>query len=86
MTSLDIAGGRVFDPGQGVDASATVGIGDGLISGIEIGQRRTSARDDRDVIDASGLLVTPGLVDLHTRSPASPTMAWSPTRTASAGE
>jgi dihydroorotase len=66
MTSLDIAGGRVFDPGQGVDASATVGIGDGLISGIEIGQRRTSARDDRDVIDASGLLVTPGLVDLHT--------------------
>ena len=66
MTGLDIAGGRVFDPGLGIDATATVDIGGNVISGIEIGQADTGQRVDRDVIDASGLLVTPGLVDLHT--------------------
>ncbi len=61
-----VAGGRVLDPGQGIDATATVGIGGGLISGIGTGQRGTGEGDDHEVIDASGLLVTPGLVDLHT--------------------
>jgi dihydroorotase len=66
MTSLVIAGGRVLDPGQGIDTTATVGIGGGLISGIGIGQPPAGERADREVLDASGLLVTPGLVDLHT--------------------
>ena len=66
MTSLDIAGGRVLDPGQGIDATATVGISDGLITGIEPGAQRIGEREDGEVVDASGLLVTPGLVDLHT--------------------
>src|SRR5215510_4115711 len=66
MTSLDIAGGRVLDPGQEIDATATVHIGGGEIGAIAIGPPGTSEPDDRDVIDASGLLVTPGLVDLHT--------------------
>jgi dihydroorotase len=66
MTSLDIAGGRVLDPGQGIDATATVGISDGLITGIEPGAPGIGEREDGEVVDASGLLVTPGLVDLHT--------------------
>src|SRR5258706_1770198 len=66
MTSVDIAGGRVLDPGQGIDATATVGISDGLITGIEPGAQGISEREDGEVVDASGLLVTPGLVDLHT--------------------
>ena len=66
MTSLDIAGGRVLDPGHGIDATATVSIGGGFISSIGIGPPNAGRRDDREVIDASGLLVTPGLVDLHT--------------------
>jgi dihydroorotase len=66
MTSLDIAGGRVFDPGQGIDTAGTVRIGGGLLSGIGIGQPGASEPAAREVIDASGLLVMPGLVDLHT--------------------
>jgi len=66
MTSLDIAGGRVLDPGQGIDATATVGVRDGLITGIEPGAPGIGEREDGEVVDASGLLVTPGLVDLHT--------------------
>jgi dihydroorotase len=66
MTSLDIADGRVLDPGQGIDATATVGISDGLITGIEPGAQAIGEREHGEVVDASGLLVTPGLVDLHT--------------------
>lgn len=66
MTGVDIAGGRVLDPGQGIDATATVGIDGGLISDIGTGQPGAGGGNDREVIDASGLLVTPGLVDLHT--------------------
>jgi dihydroorotase len=66
MTSLDIAGGRVLDPGQGIDATATVDVRDGLITGIEPGAPGIGEREDGEVVDASGLLVTPGLVDLHT--------------------
>ncbi|HEX9529453.1 MAG TPA: amidohydrolase/deacetylase family metallohydrolase [Streptosporangiaceae bacterium] len=66
MTSVDIAGGRVLDPGQGIDATATVGVSDGLITGIEPGAPGIGEREDGEVVDASGLLVTPGLVDLHT--------------------
>ena len=66
MTSLGIAGGRVLDPGQGIDATARVGISDGLITGVEPGAQGIGEREDGDVVDASGLLVTPGLVDLHT--------------------
>jgi dihydroorotase len=66
MTGLDIAGGRVLDPGLGIDATATVGIGGNVISGVEIGRPDTGQQVDHEVIDASGLLVTPGLVDLHT--------------------
>ena len=66
MTSLDIAGGRVLDPGQEIDTTATVQVGGGLIAGIGIGPPGTGERDDLELIDASGLLVTPGLVDIHT--------------------
>jgi dihydroorotase len=66
MTSLDIAGGRVLDPDQEIDTTATVHIGDGLIAGIGTGPPGTGERHDLKAIDASDLLVTPGLVDIHT--------------------
>lgn len=69
MSGLEIAGGRVLDPGQGIDATATVSITGGTITGIGPapgGRRSAAAADGQDTIDASGLLVTPGLVDLHT--------------------
>lgn len=66
MNSLDIVGGRVLDPGRGIDAVATVSVGDGLVTSIDTDPRRGGEPDDRERIDAAGLLVTAGLVDLHT--------------------
>ena len=58
-----IKNGEVHDPSRGFRQQADVGIADGKIAAIE-----TGISPDRavDVIDAKGLYVTPGLVDLHT--------------------
>lgn len=61
MTDLAVVGGRVLDPGQGIDATTSVLIADGAITGI--GGDPAGARQ---TIDGSGLIVVPGLVDLHT--------------------
>lgn len=67
MTGLDLIGGRIFDPGQGLDQVTTISIDDGLISGVLPCPRdRAQATTDRRVVDVTGLLVTPGLVDVHT--------------------
>jgi dihydroorotase len=54
-----VAGGRVVDPAAGIDEVRDVVIADGLIAGRE-------AADGAERIDARGLVVAPGLVDLHT--------------------
>jgi dihydroorotase len=58
-----IKGGEVLDPGRGFRGIADVAVLDGKIAAIE-----TSIPAERgvDVVDAKGLYVTPGLVDLHT--------------------
>jgi dihydroorotase len=60
---LLIRNGTVCDPASGVKRRGDVGIAGGKIAAIE-----TSLPADRgvDVVDAQGLYVTPGLVDLHT--------------------
>jgi dihydroorotase len=60
---LVVAGGRVLDPSQKLDANMDVGIKYGQIAAItpSIPADRSTQR-----IDATGKLVTPGLVDLHT--------------------
>ena len=88
MTELAVVGGRVLDPGQGIDETASVLISDGVITSIEEeteGVRRPQprgpaggwpermgrggvwgGRPPEATQDASGLIVVPGLVDLHT--------------------
>lgn len=61
MHQLLIKGGRVIDPASGVDRIADVLISDGRID--TIGEALSC--DAAQVIDASGLVVAPGLVDLH---------------------
>jgi dihydroorotase len=56
---LVVAGGRVLCPATGVDEITDVAIADGRIA--ELGE----GLDGRQVVDATGLLVTPGLIDLH---------------------
>lgn len=58
---LLIRGGRVIDPSSELDAVADVLIADGKIAAV--GQDLPST--DRRVIDATGLVVAPGLVDMH---------------------
>ncbi|TAK24076.1 MAG: amidohydrolase/deacetylase family metallohydrolase [Chloroflexota bacterium] len=58
-----IAGGDVIDPGAGHIGRLDVGITNGKIAAVAPSLPRENARH---VIDATGLIVTPGLVDLHT--------------------
>jgi dihydroorotase len=60
---LLIAGGEVRDPSQRVQRRADVGIRGGAIGAIE---ERIAPEQAYRVIDASGSMVCPGLVDLHT--------------------
>ncbi len=61
LTDLAVVGGRVLDPGQGIDATASILVSGGTITGIGPG-----AEGAAQTVDASGLIITPGLVDLHT--------------------
>ncbi len=62
MSALLIRGGRVIDPASGVDALADVLIRDGVVADVGAGIEAADAA----VIDAAGLVVAPGFVDLHT--------------------
>src|ERR1700676_4206489 len=55
--------GDVRDPNRGYKGRADVAILDGKIAAIE---NSIPAEKGRDVIDAAGLYVVPGLIDLHT--------------------
>jgi N-acyl-D-aspartate/D-glutamate deacylase len=57
---LVLEGGRVMDPETGLDAVRNVGIRDGKIIRIS-----SDALSGRRVIQAHGLVVAPGFIDLH---------------------
>ena len=59
---LVIFGGRVIDPSQNIDKVADVAIKNGRVALIQTGIDPKLAAQK---IDASGKIVTPGLVDLH---------------------
>ncbi len=64
MTTIAIHNGRVIDPALGQDGIADVVIVDGRIA--RVGPGEGDAVIDAERIDASGLVVAPGFVDLHT--------------------
>jgi N-acyl-D-aspartate/D-glutamate deacylase len=55
-----IANGRVMDPESGLDAVRNVGISGGKIRAIS-----SSALEGKTTLDAKGLVVTPGFIDMH---------------------
>ena len=60
MHDLVLRGGRVIDPAHGVDGPADVAFAGGQVAAVGQGLQ------GREVQDVSGLIVTPGLIDLHT--------------------
>ncbi|MGA0274610.1 MAG: amidohydrolase family protein [Dehalococcoidia bacterium] len=60
---LVITGGRVIDPANNIDSNLDIAVLNGKIAGIEANIDTSNASR---VIDATGKVVTPGLIDLHT--------------------
>ena len=59
---LLIKGGTVVDPSQGLGARRDVAMAGGKVAAVE---PSIDAGEASEVLDAEGLIVTPGLVDLH---------------------
>jgi dihydroorotase len=59
---LVIRGGTVIDPASGLHARRDVAVRDGRIAAVE---PSVPLSDAADVLDATGFVVVPGLVDLH---------------------
>jgi dihydroorotase len=60
---LAIRGGRLIDPESRMDRIADIYVRDGKVKRIERAKGKTQARN---VIDAKGMIVIPGLIDIHT--------------------
>ena len=68
MTATLLTGGRVIDPATQTDLVADVLVVDGVIAAIGSGllaDRPDLVATDVEQIDCAGLVVTPGLIDLH---------------------
>ena len=61
MNSLLIKGGRVIDPSQNLDDTLDILLADGKIKEVGKGLKAPGAK----IVDAAGLLVVPGLIDMH---------------------
>jgi cytosine/adenosine deaminase-related metal-dependent hydrolase len=67
MGGLVISGGRVVDPASGMDAVSDVAVLDGKIAAVGTGLGGAER-----VIDATGLVVAPGFIDLHAHGQSIP--------------
>ena len=68
---LVIANGRVIDPESGLDAVRNVGVRGGRIAAIS-----TERLTGRSTIDATGLVVSPGFIDIHAHGQTRETYAF----------
>ncbi len=60
MRTIQISGGRVIDPSQDLDRVTDIWLGRGRVLAIGEGYEEADA-----VIDARGMIVCPGLIDVH---------------------
>jgi dihydroorotase len=67
MKPILIRGGRVVDPSSGIDADRDVLLKDGRVSAVDAPAKLNAAarQDAAEIFDAKGLIVAPGLVDIH---------------------
>src|SRR5258708_17828219 len=67
MSGMVISGGRVVDPASGMDSIGDVAVVDGRIAAVGTGLGGAER-----VIDATGLVVAPGFIDLHAHGQSLP--------------
>ena len=67
MKPILIRGGRLIDPASGIDAARDLLLRDGRVAAVEgPGKLNAAAKQEAaGIIDAKGLIVVPGLVDIH---------------------
>ena len=65
---LAIVGGRVIDPASGFDFVATIGVSGSTVSAIAAGPDAAPLQAS-ETIDATGLVVSPGFIDILSYSP-----------------
>jgi dihydroorotase len=63
--NIIIKGGHVIDPKNGIDAIMDIAIQDGKIALVS---KNIDAKKGMQVVDAKGLYVTPGLIDIHSHN------------------
>lgn len=64
MSALLLTGGRIIDPAQGIDAVGDLLLRDGKVAAIGE-SAKVQAGHGVERLDVGGLLVCPGLIDLH---------------------
>ena len=64
MTAIAILGGHLMDPAAGVDAKKDLLLKDGRVTEIA-GPGKLKGANGAEKLDASGLIVAPGLIDMH---------------------
>lgn len=60
MAQLTITNGRLIDPANGIDQVTDLVLADGKVASIG-----TQSKPDGPTLDASGCIVSPGLIDIH---------------------
>ncbi len=61
LKSFILKGGRLLDPANGLDGEHDIHVRDGVVEAIGAGLKA----DGATVVDVNGLIVTPGLIDVH---------------------
>ena len=65
MTRTLITNGHIIDPANGLNRVGDVYLADGKIERIDLEGTARHHEDGLEIIDASGLIIAPGLIDLH---------------------
>ena len=60
-----LRGGRVVDPANSIDSLGDVRIENGTIAAVSLNGERLEAIADETVISCEGMVVAPGLIDIH---------------------
>ena len=65
MSALLLKNGRVIDPASGTDQTSDVLLDDGKVKQLNHVSEATSQGSALEVIDCTGLVIAPGLIDMH---------------------